>query len=225
MKWLTKRLEKYNVGYGATRTSTLAEITKDEDRALMKERKGTLSLTDCGAVSYKLLDGCQIASPEATEKLFNQMEAVGRFELDADDVVNSVTDMVVHDLAVMKKERGEAGQPRFCRIQGHREMPALRRRHHRPRGESQGVQLLLQQGEAQRGRQMGPDRGLRIRDLEDRRRQEAERCAARKLSRGHDRENRRVQIQGGQGFRAKLRLAADKSGKVEFVFDEKGKRK
>ena len=33
MKWLTKRLEKYNVGTGATRTSTLAEITKDEDRA------------------------------------------------------------------------------------------------------------------------------------------------------------------------------------------------
>ena len=87
MKWLTKRLEKYNVGTGATRTSTLAEITKDEDRALMREKKGTLSLTDCGAVSYKLLDGCRIASPEATEKLFNQMEAVGRFEVDADEVV------------------------------------------------------------------------------------------------------------------------------------------
>ncbi len=54
MKWLTKRLEKYNVGTGATRTSTLAEITKDEDRALMREKKGTPSLTDCGAVSYKV---------------------------------------------------------------------------------------------------------------------------------------------------------------------------
>ena len=29
----------------------------------------------------------------------------------------------------------------------------------------------------------------------------------------------------GKDFSAKLRLAADKSGKVEFVFDEKGKRK
>ena len=29
----------------------------------------------------------------------------------------------------------------------------------------------------------------------------------------------------GKEFSAKLRLAADKSGKIEFVFDEKGKRK
>lgn len=75
----------------------------------MREKKGTLSLTDCGAVSYKLLVGCQIASPEATERLFNQMEAVGRFELDADDVVNSVTDMVVHDIEVMKKNGEKLG--------------------------------------------------------------------------------------------------------------------
>lgn len=29
----------------------------------------------------------------------------------------------------------------------------------------------------------------------------------------------------GKEFSAKLKLAADRSGKVEFVFDEKGKRK
>lgn len=109
MKWLTKRLEKYNVGTGATRTSTLAEITKNEDRALMVEKKGTLGLTDCGAVSYKLLDGCQIASPEATEQLFSAMEAVGRFERDPNEVVNSVTDMVIHDIEVMKKNGKKLG--------------------------------------------------------------------------------------------------------------------
>ena len=109
MKWLTRRLEKYNVGTGATRTSTLAEITKNEDRALMVEKKGTLGLTDCGAVSYKLLDGCRIASPEATEKLFSDMEAVGRFEIDPERVVNSVTDMVAHDLEVMKANGAKLG--------------------------------------------------------------------------------------------------------------------
>lgn len=102
MKWLNKRLEKYNVGTGATRTSTLAEITADEDRALMKETKGALTLTDCGNVSYTLLDGCQIASPEVTEHLFESMAKVGRFEQDPETVLATVTDMVVHDAKVME---------------------------------------------------------------------------------------------------------------------------
>lgn len=101
MKWLNKRLEKYNVGTGATRTSTLAEITANEDKALMKENKGALTLTDCGNVSYTLLDGCQIASPEVTEKLFESMARVGKFEEDPKKVLATVTDMVVHDREVM----------------------------------------------------------------------------------------------------------------------------
>lgn len=102
MKWLNKRLEKHNVGTGATRTSTLAEITADDERALMKEARGNLSLTRCGIVSFALLDGCQIASPEATERLFAAMEAVGRFEADPSEVLATVTGMVVHDRAAME---------------------------------------------------------------------------------------------------------------------------
>lgn len=101
MKWLNKRLEKYNVGTGATRTSTLAEITANEARALMKEAKGALTLTECGEVSYVLLDGCEIASPEATERLFESMAKVGKFEEDQEAVLATVTDMVVHDRDVM----------------------------------------------------------------------------------------------------------------------------
>lgn len=94
MKWLTKKLEKYNVGTGATRTSTLAEITANEERALMKENKGALTMTKCGEVSYALLANCQIASPEVTEKLFESMNEVGRFSRKPSDVINTVTDMV-----------------------------------------------------------------------------------------------------------------------------------
>lgn len=101
MKWLNKRLEKYNVGTGATRTSTLAEITANEDKALMKESKGALTLTDCGKVSYTLLDGCQIASPEVTETLFEDMALVGNFACDPEKVLATVTGMVVHDRDVM----------------------------------------------------------------------------------------------------------------------------
>lgn len=103
MKWLNKRLEKYNVGTGATRTSTLAEITANEERALMKENKGALTLTDCGNVSYVLLEGCQIASPEVTEQLFESMAKVGKFELDPEAVLATVTDMVAHDAKIMQE--------------------------------------------------------------------------------------------------------------------------
>lgn len=103
MKWLNKRLEKYNVGTGATRTSTLAEITANEDKALMKENKGALTLTDCGNVSYTLLDGCQIASPEVTENLFESMARVGKFQEDPVNVLETCTLMVIHDREIMVK--------------------------------------------------------------------------------------------------------------------------
>ena len=106
MKWLTKKLEKYNVGTGATRTSTLAEITANEERALMKENKGALTMTKCGEVSYALLANCQIASPEVTEKLFESMNEVGRFSRRSSDVINTVTDMVVHDMKAMQDNIG-----------------------------------------------------------------------------------------------------------------------
>lgn len=102
MKWLNKKLEKYNVGTGATRTSTLADVTKpDKGRELMLESKGVLKLSDCGRVSYTLLDGCQIADPAVTEQLFEAMDRVGRFELAQDAVLATCNDMVMHDASVM----------------------------------------------------------------------------------------------------------------------------
>ena len=226
MKWLTKRLEKYNVGTGATRTSTLAEITKDEDRALMREKKGTLSLTDCGAVSYKLLDGCQIASPEATEKLFNQMEAVGRFELDADGVVNSVTDMVIHDLEVMKRNGGKLGSLGSAGFKVIGKCPRC------------GADVI-DRGTKAKACSCSSNKGKRDADGKW---IQTEGCgfsiwktvAGKKLSAaqlgklldgGSTGKISGFKSKAGKDFSAKLRLAADKSGKVEFVFDDNGKRK
>ncbi len=97
MKWLIKKLEKYNVGTGATRTSTIADVTKADDRQLMEQKKGKLSLTEIGKISYTLLDGCRIASPEATQELFETMERVGRFEEDPATLEATVAPMVAHD--------------------------------------------------------------------------------------------------------------------------------
>ena len=100
------QLTKYNVGTGATRTSTLAEITDGSPSKkkvqLMTEKRGVLDLTDIGWLSYKLLEGCMIASPKITETLFNQMEEVGKFKLDPEKVVNEITKIVIHDMAKMR---------------------------------------------------------------------------------------------------------------------------
>lgn len=102
MKWLNKQLEKHNVGTGATRTSTLADVTQGGDKALLDENRGILALTECGKVSWVLIDRTNIASVEVTERLFEQMEAVGRFEVSIDEVVNSITPLLVSDIEVMK---------------------------------------------------------------------------------------------------------------------------
>ncbi|MBR1830629.1 MAG: hypothetical protein IJ781_14225 [Atopobiaceae bacterium] len=100
-RWLMKALERYEVGTGASRTSTFADCTAGGDRALISESKGKLDLTECGKASWTLLDGCDIASPEVTERLFSQMAQVGRGEATVDDVTATVAPIVTHDLAVM----------------------------------------------------------------------------------------------------------------------------
>lgn len=104
MKWLAKQLEKYNVGTGATRTSTLAEITKTGDGwALMEENKGALTLTDCGQVSYTLLDGCKIADVKITEDLFQAMKNVGNFKENPESVLKHIDDLLLHDMIKFKE--------------------------------------------------------------------------------------------------------------------------
>lgn len=104
MKWLNKKLEKFNVGTGATRTSTLAEISKPgKEQSLVAEKKGELKLTECGTVSYTLLDGCRIADPGVTKQLFDQMKLVGKFELDPEEVLAELGGMVEHDIEAMQR--------------------------------------------------------------------------------------------------------------------------
>lgn len=103
MKWLIKRLEKYNVGTGATRTSTIAEISDPKAKyALMKEEKGVLSLSAEGELSYILLDGCRIASAEVTEALYQDMKKTGAFEKKPSEILAGIDDLIMHDIRQMK---------------------------------------------------------------------------------------------------------------------------
>ncbi len=103
VKWLMARLEKYNVGTGATRTSTLAEVTNDKSKTqLMVEKKGALTMTTIGEVSFALLEGCRIADVKVTEQLFLSMNQVGRFEIPQEQVLATVQELLVHDMERMR---------------------------------------------------------------------------------------------------------------------------
>ena len=99
MEWLRRRLERYDIGTGATRASTLAEVTGGSARALMAQDKGKLTLTEAGSLSLMLLDGCRIADPGATERLFSDMEQVGRFEIGEEELLRGFDELLAHDMA------------------------------------------------------------------------------------------------------------------------------
>lgn len=106
IKWLTKRLEKFNVGTGATRTATIAEVSKpDATKGLMNEKKGVLSLTENGQMAHCLLSGCNIASVEMTEKLFTAMQSIGKFEQDPHAILKGIDELLMSDLATMQANR------------------------------------------------------------------------------------------------------------------------
>lgn len=102
VKWLMKQLERRDVGTGATRTSTFAEVSSSKARyPLMDETKGRISLTETGEISYHLLPGTHIGDLSITERVFSDMKAVAKGEKQADDVLAEVARLVTDDIAVM----------------------------------------------------------------------------------------------------------------------------
>jgi DNA topoisomerase-3 len=102
VKWLMKQLERRDVGTGATRTSTFAEVSSSKSRyPLMSETRGKIDLTETGEISYRLLPGTHIGDLAITERVFSDMKAVAKGERQADDVLAEVARLVTDDIAVM----------------------------------------------------------------------------------------------------------------------------
>ncbi|WP_461243547.1 DNA topoisomerase [Secundilactobacillus muriivasis] len=114
MKWLMNYLQQHNIGTGATRVSTVSQITSGPT-ALLKERKGQFSMTDVGTISAILTEGTIISSTNATKRLLTLMDQVGRFELPPDQLLMTATQTVEHDLPLMvanaDKLRQLVGEP------------------------------------------------------------------------------------------------------------------
>lgn len=99
-KWLMAFLEKHNVGTGATRVSTLSQMSQGS-KAMMQEKKGRLTLTETGNVSAIMVHNTWIASPKITKRLFEIMNEVGEFKISMPDALNSLTQVVAHDMPIM----------------------------------------------------------------------------------------------------------------------------
>ena len=99
-KWIMAYLEKHNVGTGATRVSTLSEMGKGQ-KAMLREAKGKLTLTETGNVSAVMVKGTWIASPKITKRLFEMMDEVGEFKMTVPKLLESVTQVVEHDMPIM----------------------------------------------------------------------------------------------------------------------------
>lgn len=103
MKWLMKQLEKRDVGTGATRTSTYAEVTRAKDpKALLSETKGKISMTQCGEMSYRLLPGTYIGDLKITEQVQAQMRDVAEGKANAEELLHGVQDMILADMKTMQ---------------------------------------------------------------------------------------------------------------------------
>lgn len=99
MKWLMAFLEKHDVGTGATRTSTLADISSVN--GLLAEKKGTLSTTEKGKVTAVLAENTFIASAKVTKQLFDAMKEVGTFKRKPESILGLFEQVIKHDMPLM----------------------------------------------------------------------------------------------------------------------------
>ena len=127
IKWLVARLEDHSVGTGATRTSTIADVSAKGRSALLTEHRGALDLTETGAIAYRLLPGTHIGDMSATEQVYKVMGRVMDGEVGF-EALDMVADWVRDDIGVMTENAAKAN------LQG-RQAPS------RPKVESSGVRF------------------------------------------------------------------------------------
>ena len=103
MKWLIAQLEKYDVGTGATRTSTYAEVTNERSKyPLLKDSRGKITMTEFGDMSYRLIRNTHIGDLKLTEQVYAEMDAVAAGTMKAEDCLAKIADYVKDDMAVMQ---------------------------------------------------------------------------------------------------------------------------
>jgi DNA topoisomerase-3 len=99
-KWLKTFLEKYDIGTGATRTSTYAELSSGKD-AYIEDKKGKIALTPIGEISAYLVKNTYIADPKITKRVFDLFHDVGVFKISEFQALQSIVTTIAHDMPIM----------------------------------------------------------------------------------------------------------------------------
>lgn len=102
MRWLMRQLETRDVGTGATRTSTYSEVTSDRAKfPLMVDKRGRVTLSEYGEMSYRLLPGTHIGDLKLTERVQAQMRDIADGKLRPEDCLREIQDMIRDDVVTM----------------------------------------------------------------------------------------------------------------------------
>lgn len=103
-KWLKNQLKKYDVGTGATRTSIYADVTSTKTAyPLLVDKRGKISMTEFGEMSYRLLPGTHIGSLKITEEMQSDMREIAAGKLNPDVCLHKMQQMVADDIETMKQ--------------------------------------------------------------------------------------------------------------------------
>lgn len=107
-KWLANQLKKNDVGTGATRTSTYADVTdKNSKYPLLVDTKGKITMTAYGEMSYKLLKDTHIGDVKLTERLQEQMRLVSG-GANAEDFLKEIEQLIIDDINTVRKNASES---------------------------------------------------------------------------------------------------------------------
>lgn len=102
MKWLMTQLAKYDIGTGATRTSTYADVTNSKTKyPLLKDTRGKITFAKCGEMAYLLLPNTHIGDLELTRRVQEQMKGIAAGTMDADECLHEIQDLVREDITTM----------------------------------------------------------------------------------------------------------------------------
>lgn len=102
--WLKTQLEKYDVGTGATRTSTYADVTNDKAKCpLLVDTRGKITMTRYGEMSYGLLPDTHIGSLGLTESMYKNAKAIAEGKRNTNDCLHELQQMVIDDIKTMQR--------------------------------------------------------------------------------------------------------------------------
>ena len=111
-KWLMKQLENRDVGTGATRTTTYAEVVnKNAKYPLLEEHKGKITMTEYGEKSYRITQGTHIADLSLTEQVYADMRGVAAGTVNEQDALSKMADWIRDDLVIMQANGASIPKP------------------------------------------------------------------------------------------------------------------